>query len=189
VVVPDKSDSEDEKDMKQEIIDTLKKVSKIGRSLGIFTIICLQKTTKEEMGASILKNMSAVRISFRANDFVSSDVIIGGGAAVGLADRYAIYSLNGGDKKDYLFSPNLTTEMLNILLDPFIERKGIIPHIDENELPKQITQFNPNKESNDSHQMWKFTAVLKPYNKKQPYESVKNERKVINLKGGDFVDY
>lgn len=123
VIAPDKSDNKQDTEMKQTILDVLKRISKIGRSLGIFCLICLQKTSKEEMGGlSILKNMSAVRISFRANDRASSEVIIGDSSAVGIADRYAIYSTNGGDKKDYLFSPYLTTERLKGLLKPFEDK-------------------------------------------------------------------
>jgi hypothetical protein len=123
VIAPDKSDSKDEVDMKLAILDVLKKVSKIGRSLGIFCLICLQKTSKEEMGGlSILKNMSAVRISFRSNDRASSEVVVGDSSAVGIADRYAVYSLNGGDRKDYLFSPYLSTGRLKELLKPYEDR-------------------------------------------------------------------
>lgn len=175
VVVPDKTDNEDEKNMKQYIIDTLKKISKIGRSLGIFTIICLQKTTKEEMGASILKNMSAVRISFRANDAVSSEVIMGDSSAVGLNNRYAIYSLNGGDKKDYLFSPKLTTERLNDLLKPYIDRNH-----------KKVDIENEIKESNQPPQP---PSKVIPLPKKKQKEKT-HHYPVIDISKGDddYVD-
>lgn len=121
IIVPDKTDDKEEKIMKEQILDFIKRFEKIGRSCGIFLIIATQKTVKDEL-PSIIKNMSAVRISFRANDFISSEVIIGDNSAVGLSDRYAVYSQNGGDKKDYLFSPMLTTERLNELLKRHIDR-------------------------------------------------------------------
>jgi ABC-type lipoprotein export system ATPase subunit len=172
VVIPDKTDNPLEKEMKQKVLDILKRLSKIGRNHGIFTFIATQKTTKDEMPA-IIKNMSAVRVSFRANDYISSEVIIGDGAAVGLADRYAVYSLNGGDRKDYLYSPNLSTEALNSLLEPYIERRGT------NTLP---TNKNPN--------VIEINGNWKPY-VKADYEVIKpvNEKKTINLKGGEFIDY
>lgn len=114
-IMPDATDSEDEKIMKEKILAVLKKIAKQGRSLGIFCILATQKTTKEEMPA-ILKNMSAVRISFRANDSISSEVILGDDCAVGLDDRIAFYSLNGGADKDYLFSPNLETNYMNAII-------------------------------------------------------------------------
>ena len=68
----------------------------------------------------LLKNMSAVRISFRANDAISSEVIMGDNSAMGLPDRVAVYSQNGGSIQSYLFAPKITIERLNELLDPFI---------------------------------------------------------------------
>lgn len=119
VVVPDKSDTKEEKEMKELIIDTLKRISKIGRSLGIFCLLSTQKTTKDEI-PSVLKNMSAVRISFRANDSISSEVIMGDNSAMGLGNRIAVYSINGGEQKEYLFSPYISTEMVNKMLEPYI---------------------------------------------------------------------
>jgi len=181
VVAPDASDNKQEKEMKQEVIDIIKKVTKIGRSLGIFTIICLQKTSKTELGeASIIKNMSAVRISFRANDRPSSEVIIGDNSAVGLADRYAVYSLNGGANKDYLFSPNLTTEMLNEMLEPYID--------DKFKIKKSVVSkhnFDPS--------IIEIDTKLKQYKGGFEYiNTPKQETKLVvlkGLKGGEFVDY
>ena len=121
-IIPDTSDSKRDNEMKQEILDTVKYISKIGRSLGMFLIVSTQKTTRDEI-PSIIKNMSAVRISFRANDSVSSEVIIGDRSACGLGDRIAVYSQNGGSDKDYLFSPKITMEKLNELLEPYVKRK------------------------------------------------------------------
>jgi DNA segregation ATPase FtsK/SpoIIIE-like protein len=122
VFTPDNTDSKEEKAMKSECLDMVKRLSKTGREMGIFVLNGVQKTTKEEI-PSIIKSQSAVRVSFRANDAISSQVIMGDNSAVGLADRYAVYSLNGGEKKDYLFSPLLTTEMINRMLEPHIDRK------------------------------------------------------------------
>lgn len=125
ILLPDKTDSKDEKNIKEFILATLKKLSKLGRGLGMFTFISTQKTTREEM-PSILKNMSAVRISFRANDLISSEVIMGNNTAVGLPSRVAAYSLNGGSSTNYLYAPKLTMEMLKKLLKPHIEHKAVI---------------------------------------------------------------
>lgn len=120
VIMADKSDSKLEAKTKEEILSYLKKISKLGRAVGIFAVMCTQKVTKDEIPA-IIKNMSAVRVSLRANDAISSEVILGNTAAVGLGDRLAVYSLNGGSKQDYLFSPNLTTKTMNSLLKPYID--------------------------------------------------------------------
>lgn len=178
VVAPDNSDNKNEKEMKQEIIDIIKKITKIGRSLGIFTIICLQKTSKTELGeASIIKNMSAVRISFRANDRPSSEVIIGDNSAVGLADRYAVYSFNGGANKDYLFSPNLSTDMLNEMLEPYIENKF--------KVSKSVVRkhnFDPN--------IVEINTKLKEYKDNIDFTNMPvKETKLVCLQRGDFIDY
>jgi hypothetical protein len=178
VVAPDASDNKIEKEMKQEIIDIIKKTTKIGRSLGVFTVICLQKTSKTELGeASIIKNMSAVRISFRANDRPSSEVIIGDNSAVGLADRYAVYSLNGGANKDYLFSPNLTTDMLNEMLEPYIENKFKV-----NKSVVNKKGFDPN--------IVEINTKLKKYKGNNDFTNMPvKETKLVCLKRGEFVDY
>jgi len=179
VLLPDKTDNKDEKETKQRIIDSLKKLSKTGRNFGMFTFEALQKTVKDEI-PSVIKSMSAVRMSFRANDSISSEVIMGDNSAVGLADRYAVYSTNGGEKKDYLFSPNLTTEMLNEMLEPYLE--------DKFKVKKSVVSkhnFDPN--------IVEIDAKLKEY--KGGFENIntpKQETKLValkGLKGGEFVDY
>ena len=120
VILPDKTDSKAEKEQKEFILDTLKYLSKLGRSIGMFCFIATQKTTRDEI-PSIIKNMSAVRISFRANDAISSEVIMGDNSAMGLADRIAVYSTNGGSIQNYLFSPKITIERLNELLAPYVK--------------------------------------------------------------------
>jgi hypothetical protein len=165
--------------MKQEIIDIIKKVTKIGRSLGVFTIICLQKTSKTELGeASIIKNMSAVRISFRANDRPSSEVIMGDNSAVGLADRYAVYSWNGGATKDYLFSPNLSTEMLNEMLEPYIENKFKV----NKNVANGEKVFDPN--------IVEMSVKLKEFKGNYDFTNMPvKETKIVSLQRGEFVDY
>lgn len=114
-IVEDKTDTEEIKSCKELIMDILKDIAKIGRSIGIFCIISTQKTTKEEI-PPILKNMSAVRISFRANDAISSQVILGDDKATKLRDRLGLYSLTGGNDQEYLISPLLDIEDITPLL-------------------------------------------------------------------------
>jgi hypothetical protein len=187
IITPDASDNKEEKEMKQEIIDIIKKVAKIGRSLGVFTIICLQKTSASELSnASIIKNMSAVRISFRANDRPSSEVIMGDNSAVGLADRYAVYSFDGGANKDYLFSPKLTTEMLNEMLEPYIEDKYKVKRVKSKD--NVNVGVNINKSYNPN--MVEIDTKLKLIPKEEIFEYVKpRETKLVLLKGGEYVDY
>lgn len=175
--LPDKTDTENEKEMKQVILDELKKLAKMGRNLGFFTFESLQKTVKDEI-PSIIKSQSAVRISFRANDSISSEVLMGDHSAVGLAKRYAVYSLNGGEEKNYLFSPNLTTEMLNDMLEPYINSKH---KIDKTKVTDRIL-YDSNKLEID--------IKLKELPKGCEYIGLP-EIKIIplKLKGEDYIDY
>lgn len=172
VVLPDKTDTKEEKQTKEFILDTLKRLSKLGRSLGMFTFIATQKTTREEM-PSILKNMSAVRISFRANDLISSEVIMGNNSATGLPPRVAAYSLNGGTTTEYLYAPKLTMTMLKELLEPYIEKK-------------EITSNHMNKNNSDvTIVSTKVTRIPKGVDAREYLQSMKNE----NIEEDDFIDY
>lgn len=178
VIMPDKTDSENEKLMKQVILDVLKDISKTGRGLGIFCFIATQKTVKDEL-PSVIKNMSAVRISFRANDMVSSEVIMGDHSAVGLADRYAVYSLNGGSQQKYLYSPKITIEKIKELIKPFEDRKHLKVDINAY-LPQKNDEKYPPKQTHMSEKSLmnkkKTTSITSDF-----YDS----RKV----SGDFIDY
>jgi S-DNA-T family DNA segregation ATPase FtsK/SpoIIIE len=178
VILPDKTDNKEEKEMKQRIIDGLKFLSKTGRNLGMYTFEALQKTVKEEI-PSIIKSQSAVRISLRANDSISSEVIMGDHSAVGLGKRYAVYSLNGGEEQNYLYSPYLDTKMLNKMLEPYIDEKF---KIKKSVVKKKI--FDPN--------VVEINTKLKEVPKNSGFEYIetpRQETKVIQLKGGDYIDY
>ena len=56
VILPDKTDSKDEKDKKSYILDTIKSLEKTGRSFGIFCFIATQKTTKDELPSIVKKH-------------------------------------------------------------------------------------------------------------------------------------
>jgi S-DNA-T family DNA segregation ATPase FtsK/SpoIIIE len=169
ILTVDKSDPKEEKQAKEFVLDTIKMLEKTGRSYGMFCFVATQKTTKEEIGVSVIKNMSAVRLSFRANDLISSEVIVGNEAAVGLADRIAVYSQNGGEKQDYLFSPKLTIERLNELLKPYIK-----------------TEQKPAVKGKPGLQRGKVTPIPK-----RLAATGTEAAKVINLfkQEDDFIDY
>ena len=172
VLIPDKTDSKTEKEQKEFILDVIKTLEKTGRSYGIFPIIATQKTTRDEI-PSIIKNMSAVRLSFRANDGISSEVIMGDSSAMGLADRIAVYSTNGGSIQDYLFSPKIEIETVLKLLEPHLKNK-------------QISSANQQK-SKSNIIKGKVTTIPKSMAKD-------DSKKVIQLfspskKEDDYIDY
>jgi len=57
ILIPDKTDSKDEKEMKEFILASLKRLAKLGRSLGMIPFVATQKTTKEEMPSIIKKHI------------------------------------------------------------------------------------------------------------------------------------
>lgn len=172
ILIPDKTDSKTEKESKEFILDILKRVGKLGRSLGMFTFIATQKTTREEM-PSIIKNMSAVRMSFRANDLISSEVIMGNNSALGLPTRVAAYSTNGGSSTNYLYAPKLTMDKLKELLNPYIEIKTT----NSTHLRKNIT--------NGAESNWKFTLIPEGVDGKEYIKSLKNKKN----KEDEYLDY
>jgi hypothetical protein len=187
VLTPDKTDLENEKEMKSEILSIIKFLEKTARALGIYVLTATQKTTKEEM-PSIIKNMSAVRVSFAANDAVSSEVIMGDSSAVGLQQRYAVYSLNGGEKKDYLYTPYLSTDMLKALLEPYSnkpESKKCEIVVETSELPKQPTKYNPEAEV-CATRIWELKTTLKPL---PTYDKVEKPKESLKLKSVAVKDY
>lgn len=142
IIQPDSTDNRVEKHQKQFVIDTLKQVAKTGRGMGVFTFVATQKTTRDEM-PSVLKNMSEVRISFKANDRISSEVIMENDSAVGLPQRVAVYSVDGGSTIDYLYTPKLTTKMLGVLLKPHIkkDRGGLVNNYKSKGIAKSTSRI------------------------------------------------
>lgn len=182
MIMTDKTDKKEDKEKKEYIIDSLKAIEKAGRALGMFCIIATQKTVKEEI-PPIIKNMSAVRLSFRANDLVSSQVIMESNVAVGLPERIGVYSLDGGRTYDYLFAPTLTTTKLNELLEPY------------KTMPK--TSVKPvNKHGND---VCRQQAKVIPIPPNISYKDLLQRKKLsiagnststmIDYGGDDFIDY
>jgi hypothetical protein len=183
VLNTDKTDTDEEKKMKEELLAMLKYISKNGRNLGIFCILATQKTVKDEI-PPILKNMSAVRISFRANDTISSEVIMGDRSAVGLMDRYAVYSFHGetgGDEKNLLYSPYLPTKMLNELLAPYVA-----PDKFKIDFKRELAEW---QESQPVKGTKKEVKDKKKKTKPHYYEQIDTTKTGNNNKGGGYTDY
>ncbi|HYE82196.1 MAG TPA: FtsK/SpoIIIE domain-containing protein [Clostridia bacterium] len=87
--MPDATDSRAEKDLKEECLDTLKKLIKLGRAYGIFVIMSLQKTTNDQM-PQLLKSQVNCKMTFRQTDVYSSRNIIDNDDALTLQKREAI---------------------------------------------------------------------------------------------------
>lgn len=87
--MPDNTDSKDEKQMKEQCLDILKKLIKLGRAYGIFVIICLQKTTNDQM-PQLIKSQVNCKMTFKQTDVYSSRNVIDNDDALELQNREAI---------------------------------------------------------------------------------------------------
>lgn len=87
--MPDSTDSKAEKELKEECLDILKKLIKLGRAYGIFVIMSLQKTTNDQM-PQLLKSQVNCKMSFRQTDVYSSRNVIDNDDALTLQKREAI---------------------------------------------------------------------------------------------------
>lgn len=177
IIQTDKSDSKEDKEKKEYILAVISKFAKLGRSLGMFIFTATQKTTKVEMPI-IIKNMSSVRISFRANDITSSEVIMGSNIAMGLPKRVAVYSLNGGSDIGYLYSPKLITEdkALQEMLKPYIINKS-----------SNQENLQPSENKDVTILKSKITRIPKGVNAREYLDSLKNIVRLSNE--GDYNDY
>lgn len=102
----------------QYIMDTLEKISALGRSLGILIILSMQRPDHEVLDGK-LKNNLTVRISFRASDEINSRITIGSGEAAHIKNSEVGKMVFKLDKLTYVQGAKLELEMARELLAPF----------------------------------------------------------------------
>lgn len=81
--MPSEADTKEIKNIKNKCLALLERLIKASRSTGIFLIICLQSTTKDQMPVFLRKQCN-VRVTFRQSEDLASQNIIGTNEAVGL---------------------------------------------------------------------------------------------------------
>lgn len=74
--MPDATDSKADKLVKEQCLDILKKIIKLGRAYAIYVIVSLQKTTADQM-PNFIKTQCNTKICFRQTDIIASQNIIG----------------------------------------------------------------------------------------------------------------
>lgn len=90
-------DDKNTKNQKNKIIAMTEEIARVGRALGIFLGVCIQKPTAEMLSPTV-KSQTNLRISFSQNNQKSSEVAMDDPyIALGLPDRIAVYSCRGGD--------------------------------------------------------------------------------------------
>lgn len=159
IIMPSKGDSKEDRQIKEECLDILCKISKLARKMGMFLIIGLQKTVKDEI-PTIIKSSSGTRICYRTNDRITSEVLLESHEAYGLEPRYAIYQLNG-NTSDMLFTPYIDIKNIKQLIQP---------HVDKNKSKINLDEFVEAK-----------VELIK----RQPYSSYSQKKKIIRSNAPD----
>lgn len=117
--MPDSVDSKEEKKIKSKCLDYLKLLIKLGRAYGIYIIMCLQKTTADQM-PTLLKSEVYTKISYRQSDENTSRNIIGTDEAWGLPNREAIVI---SDNKYHIKTPEINTDIIRQYISHRIKPK------------------------------------------------------------------
>ena len=81
--MPSEADTKEIKNIKNKCLALLERLIKASRSTGIFLIICLQATTKDQMPVFLRKQCN-IRVTFRQSEDLASQNIIGTNEAVAL---------------------------------------------------------------------------------------------------------
>jgi S-DNA-T family DNA segregation ATPase FtsK/SpoIIIE len=118
--MPDNSDTKEERLLKEQCLDILKYIIKIGRAYGVFLIMCLQRTTNDQM-PQLLKSQVNTKITYRQTDVHSSRNVIDNDDALTLQKREAIA---------------IADERYR-LKTPFIDENIIMTHINKSKEIKQ----------------------------------------------------
>lgn len=100
------------------IMDSLEKISALGRSLGILIILSMQRPDADVLDGK-LKNNLTVRISFRASDEINSRITIGSGEAAHIKNSEVGKMVFKLDKLTYVQGAKLELDMAKQLLVPF----------------------------------------------------------------------
>jgi hypothetical protein len=106
------SDTDEEKEAKEEILSVIKKIAKLGRSVGIFFISGLQRSTVTEINPLVKSQMC--RLSFAQLSERDSENIIGITDAKGLQLQECI--LFTGHEYVKLKTPYINNSMINTTL-------------------------------------------------------------------------
>lgn len=106
--MPDKTDSKEVAKMKNQCLDYLKRLIKLGRSAGVLVIMATQKTSTDNLPSTI-KTQTNCKITYRQTTTQSSINIIEDTKAVGLPKREAIVYT---DDYIYMKTPFIDKELM-----------------------------------------------------------------------------
>ncbi|WP_211750254.1 FtsK/SpoIIIE domain-containing protein [Paenibacillus sp. Marseille-Q4541] len=107
----------------RDILETIEEISAIGRSLGVFLILSLQRADATIMDGG-LKNNLTVRMAFRASNVTNSRIAIDSGEASEIMNKEKgrfVFSLDG---LKFAQAPSLALSDAKSMLEPF-KRKEV----------------------------------------------------------------
>ena len=102
----------------QSVMDGVEEISTIGRALGVFLVLAMQRPDSAVLDGK-LKNNLTVRMAFRHSDAINSRITIGSGEAADINETdkgRMVFKLNGCE---FVQGPHLTLESARTLLKPY----------------------------------------------------------------------
>ena len=102
----------------QSVMDGVEEISTIGRALGVFLVLAMQRPDSAVLDGK-LKNNLTVRMAFRHSDAINSRITIGSGDAADINETdkgRMVFKLNGCE---FVQGPHLTLENARTLLNPY----------------------------------------------------------------------
>lgn len=118
----------------EKIMDILTEIAAIGRTLGVFLILSMQRPNAKVLDTTIRANLT-VSMGFKLRDAMESKIVNTPNAhKIETSGRFVMNS----DKLYEIQAPYLTMEKAKKLLNPFMVSKGPVKEVKE--VPPQITE-------------------------------------------------
>lgn len=118
----------------EKIMDILTEIAAIGRTLGVFLILSMQRPNAKVLDTTIRANLT-VSMGFKLRDAMESKIVNTPNAhKIETSGRFIMNS----DKLYEIQAPYLTMEKAKKLLNPFMVSKGPVKEVKE--VPPQITE-------------------------------------------------
>lgn len=145
--MPNATDPADKKKLKNQCIDHIVNIVRVGRSSGLTIITSLQKPTKNSIPTDI-KTLIATRISFKQMDIPSSVAVLNNGNAVNLDVREAIVQTN---QEEHIKVPFIEHKILMQYIKDSIEKNH-----EYTTLPSEVSNIKLPKTHLKAHRETKF---------------------------------
>lgn len=169
-LMPDGESNKEKKEIKKAIQNNMEHLFQVGRSVGVFVILGLQRGTTDKL-PSFCKAMAGNTIAFKVNNIKSSEVAIDSNKAVDLKPREFIVKRN-----DIIFgkSLNISSDIIAKYIDPFkVNDYSNLIELDKNNLGDYIKDNDKEKVGNK-----RKTKSQRKSTKKELLQSKKDNEEV-----------